>query len=154
VREDSDLEVASPSYQTQLILCVPTHFRPGGLQFRCSISSLITARQFSLDQAYFILLGQWHPAIGVLGHAMPRLALRHHVIQLGAALLQLGRRPLAVKRIWRRGNVRPSRISRIRIAGGNHRRLRSGFGATKEHSGEYADTKNCHHLFHSLSVKF
>ena len=59
------------SQQPQLILDVPAFFRPGRLQFRCLISSLITARQFSLDRAYFILLGQWDPAIGVLGYAMP-----------------------------------------------------------------------------------
>src|SRR5205807_10611340 len=63
-------EVASPSHQLGY-LDMPTFFRPGGLQFRCFISSLITARQFSLDQAYFILLGQRHPAVGVLGYAMP-----------------------------------------------------------------------------------
>src|SRR5204862_345415 len=39
----------SPNHHSQLILDVSTFFRPGGLQFRCFISSLITARQFSLD---------------------------------------------------------------------------------------------------------
>ncbi|PYM00656.1 MAG: hypothetical protein DMF13_09610 [Verrucomicrobia bacterium] len=48
---------------------MPTFFRPGGLQFRCFISGLITARQFSLDQAYFILLGQRHPTVGVFGQS-------------------------------------------------------------------------------------
>ena len=71
----------------QLILDVPTFFRPGGLQFRCFISSLITARQFSLDQAYFILLGQRHAAVCVFGHAMSILPLRHHIIQIDTALL-------------------------------------------------------------------
>ena len=33
------------------------------------------------------------------------------------------------------------------------RRLRPGSGATKQHAGENTGTKNCHHLFRSLSVK-
>ena len=34
----------------------PAFFRPGGLQFRCFIASLITERQFMLDQAYVVIL--------------------------------------------------------------------------------------------------
>src|SRR6266480_701848 len=76
-----------PSHQFQRILDVPTFFRPGGLQFRRFIASLITPRQFSLDQTYFILLGQRYPAVGVRGHTIPCLALRHHVIQIDPAVL-------------------------------------------------------------------
>ena len=106
-----------------------------------------------LDQAYFILLGQRHPAVGVFGHAIPILPLRHHVIQIEATLLQLGGRPIGVGGTSRYGNIPPPCISRIGIAGGNSGRLRSGC-TTKEHAGKNAGTKNCHQLFHNLLVKF
>src|SRR4029434_8767213 len=32
--------------------------------------------------------------------------------------------------------------------------FRSGLGTPKKHTGKNAGTKNCHHLFHNLFVKF